>query len=86
LARLPGPPASDGDDEEEKEAEKFHAVLQYVLHAEEVGETGGMKAELFVELMEMLAPRWDLIRRRGGGGGGGIGSGGDRGTGGVGQG
>lgn len=68
---LHSPPASDGDNENKKAAEKFHAVLQYILHAEEVGETGEMKAELFVDLMEMMAPRWDPIRRSAGGGGGG---------------
>jgi hypothetical protein len=59
-----------------KRAKKRHAVLQYVLHAEELGETGGLKAELFVDLMDMMAPRWDPIRLgHGGGGGGGQGQG-----------
>ena len=51
-----------------EEAKKRHAVLQYVSRSP--GENGGMLGDVFVELMEMMTPRWDPIRRgdvRGGG-------------------
>jgi ankyrin repeat protein len=76
LPRLPrvelhGPPpaahARPGSEEEE-EAKKRHATLQYVLRTPELGKTGGMSADVFVELMEMMTPRWDPIRRAEGGG------------------
>jgi hypothetical protein len=72
LARveLHGPPGGRSDEEEEA-AKKRHATLQYVLRAPELGETGGMSADVFVELMEMMTPRWDPIRRRAGRDGGG---------------
>ena len=54
----------------------LRATLQYVLRDEELGENGGMKADVFVELMEMMTPRWDPIRHGGGEGGGGCGGGG----------
>jgi hypothetical protein len=65
LPRLPrvelhSPPAHARPGDEE--AKKQHATLQYVLRAPELGETGGMSADVFVELMDMMAPRWDPIR------------------------
>jgi hypothetical protein len=41
---------------------KRAAVLQYVLRAEELGEKGGMSADVFVELMKMMAPGWCQYR------------------------
>jgi hypothetical protein len=68
-----GRPLPGGDEEERK---MLRATLQYVLRDEELGENGGMKADVFVELMEMMTPRWDPIRHGGGEGGGGCGGGG----------
>lgn len=59
--------------EEDGEEEKLLAVLRYVLQAQEEEEekkqgggsknrNGGMLPEVFVELMEMMAPKWDPIR------------------------
>jgi hypothetical protein len=48
----------------DEQAEKLHAALQYVLRAEALGETGGMSADVFKDLMDMMAPRWDPLRRR----------------------
>jgi hypothetical protein len=67
------------EDAEEEEEKKRHAVLQYVLRAEEFSENGGMLGDVFVELMEMMTPRWSLIRPEGGTGG--VGSGGAAGQG-----
>jgi hypothetical protein len=53
------PPANPN----EEEAKKLHATLQYVLHLEEVGETGGMAPDVYEELMEMMTPLWHPIRR-----------------------
>lgn len=55
---------------DEEEAKKLHAVVQYVLHAEEVGETGGMAPDVYEELMEMMTPLWHPIRRNNKGEGG----------------
>ena len=54
---------------DEEQAEKRQAVLQYVLRVPDLGENGGMLADVFMELMEMIAPRWDC-------GDGGVGAGG----------
>lgn len=46
------------------------AVLQYVLRPLELGEEKGMPLEVFVDWMDMIAPRWwfdEEGRRRGGG-------------------
>jgi hypothetical protein len=65
---------SDAEDEGKK---KMVAVMKYVLRDQaEYGEMGGMSADVFVELLEMMAPKWDEIRGGNGGGGGGGGSGG----------
>jgi hypothetical protein len=69
--------ASDSNSEEEEAQKTCHATLQYVLRAPELGEMGGMSADVFVELLDMMTPRWDPIRRvKGSGGGGGVGTGG----------
>jgi hypothetical protein len=39
-------------------SETTSAVLQYVLRAEELGEKGGMSADVFVELINMMVPGW----------------------------
>ena len=53
----------------DEQAEKLHAALQYVLRAEALGDTGTMSADVFVELMDMMVPRLDPMRRAGGGAG-----------------
>jgi hypothetical protein len=54
---------------------RMMAVMKYVLQDEgEYPEDGGMLAEVFVELLEMMAPKWDPIR--GGAAGGGASAGG----------
>jgi hypothetical protein len=64
---------SDGNEEEKK----MVAVMKYVLRDQaEYGEMGGMSADVFVELLEMMAPKWDAIRGGDGDGGGGVGGGG----------
>jgi hypothetical protein len=57
-------------DEEEQEEEKLLvAVLKFVLRDEgEYREAGGMSGDVFVELLYMMAPKWDAIRGGGGGG------------------
>lgn len=55
-------------EEQDKKREKLTAVLQYVLGEQEeegsgkLKETPRMLPEIFVELLEMMAPHWDPIR------------------------
>jgi hypothetical protein len=54
--------------ESQPAAEQQRAVLEYVLRLNELGaEVGGMgreglPAELFIELLNMMVPRWDPLR------------------------
>lgn len=62
----------DNENENDEEGEKqMVAVMKYVLRDQaEYGEMGGMSADVFVELLEMMAPKWDAIKGDGGGEGG----------------
>lgn len=61
-------PAEEGGEENEEKKKQLLAVMKYVLRDEgEYGDAGGMVGDVFVELLDMVVPKWD--KSRGGGDG-----------------